>query len=157
MSITSVNNRPVYGVTAKDVGAVHFSPFIQASEKWVEGSKKDSLSDDELNSLRKKYNNFENMTDQDNIRFFGDLVESGIITKEHAIGVHLGLVPIDASNYNGESTGSMCTEEADNKSFGQKLDDMSTINESNKEYFDDYQKYLSTIEQLKRNKLLHDF
>ena len=50
MTITSVNGYPVYAVTRKEV-EYHPSYFQQQAEKWVEGSKKDKLSDEELENL----------------------------------------------------------------------------------------------------------
>ena len=47
MTIQMVNGYPVYAVTKKEV-AYHPSYFQQQAEKWVEGSKKDKLSDEEM-------------------------------------------------------------------------------------------------------------
>lgn len=55
MTIQMVNGFPVYAVTKKEV-AYHPSDFQKQAEKWVEGAKKDKLSDEELENLKKKYN-----------------------------------------------------------------------------------------------------
>ena len=52
MTIQMVNGYPVYAVTKKEV-AYPPSYFQQQAEKWVEGSKKDKLSDEELENLKR--------------------------------------------------------------------------------------------------------
>ena len=98
MTIQMVNGYPVYAVTKKEV-AYHPSYFQQQAEKWVEGSKKDKLSDEELENLKKKYNST-NMSKEDSIALMGELVEAGIISKGRATAIYLGITPLDESKIN---------------------------------------------------------
>ena len=50
MTIQMVNGFPVYAVTRKEV-EYHPSFFQQQAEKWVEGSKREKLSDEELEAI----------------------------------------------------------------------------------------------------------
>ena len=54
MTITSVNGFPVYAVTSKEVPCEP-SYFQKHALTWVEGAKKDQLSQEEIEDLKKRY------------------------------------------------------------------------------------------------------
>ena len=74
--------------------------FMRMMERYKEGEKKDSLSADELNALKQKYNS-NTMTKKDCVNLLGELVEAGIMTKEEASSLYIGGVPIDITKKNG--------------------------------------------------------
>ena len=173
MTIQMVNGYPVYAVTKKEV-AYHPSYFQQQAEKWVEGSKKDKLSDEELENLKKKYNST-NMSKEDSIALMGELVEAGIISKGRAIAIYLGITPLDESKINPtkpEGVLTKCDDVSDRKNhaFGSLgglgtmldvggLDSYKNLYEYSKaatdvdvnksQHFQDDRKFLEILEQLK--------
>lgn len=172
MTIQMINGFPVYAVTKKEV-EYHPSYFQQQAEKWVEGAKKDKLSDEELENLKKKYNS-SNMSKKDSIALLGDLVEAGIISKGRASAIYLGLIPLDESKINPTKTEGVltkCDDVSDGKSnllgmFGglgtmlevggldyyKNLYEYSKANTDvdvdNSQHFQDYRKFLEILEQL---------
>ena len=48
MTMTTINGFPIYAVTSKEVKPGKPSYFWEQASKWVEGSKKDQLSAEEL-------------------------------------------------------------------------------------------------------------
>ena len=98
MQITSVNGIRVYVPEAKDVNLKPSPPtyFDIVSKTWKEGTKKSSLSTNELNDLKNRYN-FKNLSDKDMVDFMGELVEAGIIDTGTATAMYYGLIPIDSS------------------------------------------------------------
>lgn len=104
MRITSVNGMRVYVPEAKDYGIeVEPSYLLLASKTWKEGEKRDSLSVDELNDLKRRYN-FKNMSEKDAVDFMGELVEAGIMDTCTAKAMYLGLIPADSTHTGGMLT-----------------------------------------------------
>lgn len=98
MQITSVNGMRVYVPEAKDFNMeVKPSYLLIASQTWKEGAKRDSLSVDELNGLKRRYN-FKDMSEKEAVDFMGELVEAGIMDTGTAKAMYLGLIPADASS-----------------------------------------------------------
>lgn len=97
MQITSVNGMRVYVPEAKDYNIeVEPSYLLLASKTWKEGAKKDALSVDELNDLKRRYN-FKNMSEKEAVDFMGELVEAGVMSTSTAMAMYLGLIPADSS------------------------------------------------------------
>lgn len=159
-----VNGYPVYAVTKKEV-AYHPSYFQQQLEKWEEGSKKDKLSEEELESLKKRYNSA-NMSKEESIALTGELVEAGIISKGRATAIYLGITPLDESKINPTKPEGVLTKCDDvsgrnNHGFGNwgGLDSYKNLYEYSKaatdvdvsksQHFQDYRKFLEILQQLK--------
>lgn len=102
MTIRTINGFQVYAVTRNEV---EYKPscFQQQAEKWVEGSKRDQLSEEELDALKKKYHSG-NMSREDTVALMGELVEAGIISRSTARGIYCGAVPLDVSKINPTKT-----------------------------------------------------
>ena len=173
MTIQMVNGFPVYAVTKKEV-AYHPSDFQQQAEKWVEGSKKEKLSEGELEKLKKKYRSAD-MSRNDSIALLGELVEAGVISRGRACAIYLGLIPIDESRINPakpEGILTKCDDVSDrkNNAFGNLgglgtmlevggLDSYKNLYEYSKaatdvdvnksQHFQDDRKFLEILEQLK--------
>lgn len=173
MTIQMVNGYPVYAVTKKEV-AYHPSYFQQQLEKWEEGSKKDKLSEEELESLKKRYNSA-NMSKEESIALTGELVEAGIISKGRATAIYLGITPLDESKINPTKPEGVLTKCDDvsgrnNHGFGNwgglgtmlgvgGLDSYKNLYEYSKaatdvdvsksQHFQDYRKFLEILQQLK--------
>jgi len=173
MTITSVNGYPVYAVTRKEV-EYHLSYFQQQAGKWVEGSKKDKLSDEELENLKRKYNS-SNMSQEESIALMGELVEAGIISKGRATAIYLGIIPLDESKINPtkpEGILTKCDDLSDRRgnAFGNPgglgtmlevggIDSYKNLYEYSKantdvdvaksQHFQDYRKFLEILEQLR--------
>lgn len=76
--------------------------FAKMMETRKEGEKKEALSEDELNTLKQKYNS-NTMTKKECVNLMGELVEAGVMTKSEARQVYdsdIGF-PIDLNNMNG--------------------------------------------------------
>lgn len=98
MQITTVNGMRVYVPEAKDFNMeVKPSYLLIASQTWKEGAKRDSLSVDELNDLKRRYN-FKNMSEKEAVDFMGELVEAGVVSTSTAMAMYLGLIPADSSS-----------------------------------------------------------
>lgn len=155
-----VNGYPVYAVTKKEV-AYHPSYFQQQLEKWEEGSKKDKLSEEELESLKKRYNSA-NMSKEESIALTGELVEAGIISKGRATAIYLGITPLDESKINPTKPEGVLTKCDDvsgrnNHGFGNwgGLDSYKNLYEYSKaatdvdasksQHFQDYRKFLEIL------------
>ena len=54
MAMTTINGFPIYAVTRNDV-EYRPSYFQQQAETWVEGSKRDSLTRQEIEELKRRY------------------------------------------------------------------------------------------------------
>ena len=173
MTIQMVNGFSVYAVTRKEV-AYHPSSFQQQAEKWVEGAKKDKLTDEELENLKRKYNSA-NMSKEDSIALIGDLVEAGIISKGRATAIYLGITPLDESRINPtkpEGVLTKCDDVSDRKNHvlgsmgglgtmlkAGGLDLYKNLYEYSKaatdvdveksQHFQDYRNFLEILEQLK--------
>lgn len=100
MKIINLDGRSIYTISKDDVKrmGLDYNPtyFARAIETWKEGSKKDSLSEEELNTLKQKYNS-NTMTRKECIDLLGDLVESGVMSSERAQAIYICGVPIDIS------------------------------------------------------------
>ena len=95
MAIRMINGFQIYAVTKEDV-EYHPDEFQQQAQNWVEGSKRDKLSFDEIAELKLKYGS-KNMSKEDTIALFGDLVEAGIMSTSTARDIYHGAVPLDVS------------------------------------------------------------
>ncbi|MCI9582717.1 hypothetical protein D3Z50_13435 [Clostridiaceae bacterium] len=173
MTIQMVNGFPVYAVTRKEV---EYRPsfFQQQAEKWVEGSKKEKLSEGELEKLKKKYRSAD-MSRNDSIALLGELVEAGVISRGRACAIYLGLIPIDESRINPAKPEGILTKCGD-ASGGRRnalgnlggmgtmlavggLDSYKNLYEYSKAatdvdvgksgHFQDYRRFLDILEQLK--------
>lgn len=98
MTIRMINGYPVYAVTRNEV-EYHPSYFQQQAETWVEGSKRDKLSEQEIEALKKKFNT-SNMSKKDTVALFGELVEAGIMSISTARDIYCGAIPLDTSRIN---------------------------------------------------------
>ena len=100
---TMLDGRRIYLVDREVVEAhghpVELSYFAKVAETWKEGEKRDSLSAEELDALKQKYNS-DTMTRKECIDLLGDLVEAGFMTASEAKNIYSGLIPIDL-NLNG--------------------------------------------------------
>lgn len=100
MGITIFNGTPIYTISKDDIKrmGLSYNPtyFAKAIETWKEGTKKDSLSAEELNTLKQKYNS-NMMTKKECVDLLGELVETGIMSSERAQAIYHGGVPIDIS------------------------------------------------------------
>ena len=98
MTIRTINGFQIYAVTRNEV---EYKPsyFQQQAEKWVEGAKRDQLSEEELDALKKKYNS-RNMSREETVALLGELVEAGIMTRSTARDIYCGAVPLDVSKIN---------------------------------------------------------
>ena len=77
----------------------------------MEGSKRDQLSEEELDALKKKYNS-NNMSREETVALMGELVEAGIITRSTARGIYCGAVPLDVSKINPTKTQGTLTKDS---------------------------------------------
>lgn len=98
MTMTTINGYPVYAVTRNEV-EYRPSYFQQQAETWVEGSKRDKLSQQEIQELKKKYN-CKNLSREDTVALFGELVEAGIMSTNTARDIYCGAIPLDVSKIN---------------------------------------------------------
>lgn len=141
MTIGQVNGHSVYMVTKKEVNYTP-SAFMQAYDTWEEGTQKSQLSDEELNSLKGKYNSNQ-LSDKESIEFFGDLVRAGVLSKGNALTIYNGVIPLDVSNYNGTTQGSLTKCNATDAAQGRPFDSIS--NGGDKGYSD----FASAFEEIK--------
>lgn len=164
-TIGQVNGHPVYMLIGKRDSS---TPFMQAYDTWEEGTKKSQLSDKELNYLKQKYNS-NKLSDKETIELLGDLVKLGVLSKNDAHLIYLGAIPLDVSNYDGTTQGSLTKCNANDpvrgRSFGSFLRDRgywefkSTFEEikasanskSDSSYVKSYDSFLQITEQLRRN------
>ena len=96
MTMTTINGFPIYAVTSKEVKPGKPSYFAEQFSKWVEGSRKEQLSEEEIEKLKKKYNSG-SMSKEDSVSFMGELVEAWIISKVTARNIYYGFIPLDES------------------------------------------------------------
>ncbi len=172
MTIQMVNGFHVYAVTRKEV-EYHPSFFQQQAEKWVEGSKREKLSDEELENLKKKYHSG-NMSRNDSIALLGELVEAGILSRGRARAIYLGVIPLDESKINPAKPEGVLTKcdvsdrrysafgniggmgtmlavggFASYKIFYEYSKAATDVDVEKSEHFQDYRKFLDILEQLK--------
>lgn len=69
--------------------------FEKALISWEVGETKESLSEEEIEKLRTKYNT-NNMSDKDNIALLGELVGMGVLTKMEAACIYNGVIPLSS-------------------------------------------------------------
>ena len=86
MTITSVNGFPVYAVTSKEVPCEP-SYFQKHALTWVEGAKKYQLSQEEIEDLKKRYHS-NNMSEEEKVALFGELVEFRIGSVREGVQVY---------------------------------------------------------------------
>ena len=160
MTIQMVNGFPVYAVTRKEV-EYHPSFFQQQAEKWVEGSKREKLSDEELENLKKKYHSG-NMSRNDSIALLGELVEAGILSRGRARAIIPAkpegvLTKCDVSdrrysafgNIGGMGTMLAVGGFDSYKIFYEYSKAATDVDVEKSEHFQDYRKFLDILEQLK--------
>ena len=116
MTITSVNGFPVYAVTSKEVPCEP-SYFQKHALTWVEGAKKYQLSQEEIEDLKKRYHS-NNMSEEETVALFGELVEAGIMATSTARDIYCGAIPIDTSNYDPSKNHGVLTKCDDSSDFG---------------------------------------
>lgn len=95
MAMTTINGFPIYAVTQKEVPC-ELSYFAKQSLTWVEGSKRDQLTQEEIADLKNRYHS-KNMTEKEKTSLFGELVEAGIMSKATASFIYHGVTPMDES------------------------------------------------------------
>lgn len=88
---------------------VELSYFAKTAENWREGERKDTLTAEELDALKQKYDS-NTMTRKECIDLFGELVEAGILTVSEAKSIYHGGIPMEL-NLNG--TLQKCTPETE--------------------------------------------
>ena len=108
MAMTTINGFPVYAVTRNDV-EYRPSYFSQQAETWVEGSKRDKLTQQEIEDLKRRYN-CKNMSEEDTVSLFGELVEAGIMSTSTARDIFYGWTPMDESKIDPTKPQSVLTK-----------------------------------------------
>ena len=108
MAMTTINGFPIYAVTRNDV-EYRPSYFQQQAETWVEGSKRDSLTRQEIEELKRRYN-CKNMSEEDTVSLFGELVEAGIMSTSTARDIFCGATPLDVSKIDPTKPQSVLTK-----------------------------------------------
>ena len=116
MTITSVNGFPVYAVTSKEVPCEP-SYFQKHALTWVEGAKRDKLSQEEIQDLKRRYHS-RNLSEEETVALFGELVEAGIMSTSTARDIYCGAIPIDTSNYDPSKNQGVLTKCDDSFDFG---------------------------------------
>lgn len=172
MTIRTINGFQIYAVTRNEV---EYKPsyFHQQAEKWVEGAKRDQLSEEELDALKKKYNS-RNMSREETVALLGELVEAGIMTRSTARDIYCGAVPLDVSKINPTKTQGTLTKSSASMNSGLNLPgalgglgamfgtcglsayknwyeyakSSTDVDVSQSAYFQDCNKYLEILEQL---------
>lgn len=168
MGITSINGVSVYNVTSAEVKCKP-SHFQTMAKTWIEGEKKDHLSDEEIEALKKKYNT-NNISSEDSVELLGDLVKSGIISIDTARKIHCGFIPLDTKNIDPanpqgyltkstsrsmagglESLGSMIHARGIDyyRSWLETAKLMTDVDVNSSSYFQDCESYLKILEQLR--------
>lgn len=180
MAIVSVNGYQVYGITAQEMRDRGMKLdekaawFAEEYASWVEGAKKDQLSGEELQELKRKYSSG-NLSEKESFALLGELVEAGVITKKNAGRMWAGWTPIDLSNWQpGKETGTIrkCDPDEGNRTLGslQGLSAMlqaggisayenwlerakatTNVDVGKSEYFMDCQQFLDILKELRMN------
>lgn len=101
MAIERINGINIYTVTANDV---KYKPsyFVEKSQSWVEGEKRGTISEPEIDRLKEKYNSTA-MSNEKNVDFLGELVNLGVLSKATARYIYYGFAPIDIRFENVEN------------------------------------------------------
>lgn len=101
-------------VTANDVKCKP-SYFVEKSQSWVEGEKRGTISETEIDRLKEKYNPSD-MSNEKNIDFLGELVKLGVLSKPTARYIYYGFAPIDIRSENvGNPQGFLQKDSGDTK------------------------------------------
>ncbi len=112
MTMTTINGFPIYAVTQKEVPC-ELSYFAKQALTWVEGSKRDSLSEEEIADLKRRYHSG-NLTEKETTSLFGEMVEAGIMSAATASFIYHGVTPIDESKVDLTKNQSVLTRCEDN-------------------------------------------
>ncbi len=165
MAIQMINGYPIHAVTRAEV-AYHPSYFQQQAETWVEGSKRDQLSEEEIENLKKKYPSA-GMSKEDTVALFGELVEAGIMSLSTARDIYCGAVPLDTRNINPTKTQGVLTRcDGASEVFGglgamfnvgglgsyrnwyEYAKKTTDVDVENSRYFQEYRQFLNVLDQL---------
>lgn len=165
MTIRMINGYPVYAVTRAEVECKP-SYFQQQAETWVEGSKRDQLSKEEIEDLKKRYHSG-NMSKEDTVALFGELVEAGLMSKSTARNIYCGAVPLDTSRINPTNTQGVLTRcDGASGAFGglgtmfgigglgsyrnwyEYAKRTTDVDVENSRYFQEYRQFLNVLDQL---------
>lgn len=93
MAIESINGINIFTVTANDVKCKP-AYFVEKSQSWTEGEKRGTISETEVEQLKKKYNSSD-MSNEKNVDFLSELVNLGVLSKTTARYIYYGFAPID--------------------------------------------------------------
>lgn len=166
MTIESINGINIYMVTANDVKCKS-SYFVEKSQSWVEGEKRGTISETEIDRLKEKYNPSD-MSNEKNIDFLGELVKLGVLSKPTARYIYYGFAPIDIRSENvGNPQGFLQKDSGDTKmipntgwtsssrgydyyeALFEQVKNATTVDQKESLYLKDYSNYLRILGQLK--------
>ncbi len=166
MTIESINGINIYMVTANDVKCKP-SYFVEKSQSWVEGEKRGTISETEIDRLKEKYNPSD-MSNEKNIDFLGELVKLGVLSKPTARYIYYGFAPIDIRSENvGNPQGFLQKDSGDTKmipntgwtsssrgydyyeALFEQVKNATTVDQKESLYLKDYSNYLRILGQLK--------
>lgn len=166
MQIININNRNVYALTASDIKGMDSEPdcFQKVWESWEEGDKKSELSEQEIKQLKKKYNS-NSMTDEETTDLLGQLVQSGLLSKDMAKNIFYGVVPLspeELSNTEGFLRPATAADDFNGvegfnhqKDFDYFQSIFGQVSQSSdKEYISGYKAYMFVLDQLRHDKIL---
>ncbi|MEY8337898.1 hypothetical protein AALB16_07660 [Lachnospiraceae bacterium 62-35] len=171
MTIKMLNGFPIYAVTRKEV-EYRPSYFQQQAETWVEGSKRDKLSEQEIEALKKKYNS-SSLSKEDTVALFGELVEAGIMSISTARDIYCRAIPLDVSKINPTKPEGVLTRCDDSrktnhvfgsigglgtmlgvgglesyKSWYEYAKSATDVDVKKSSYFQEYRQFLNVLEQM---------
>lgn len=165
MTIRMINGFPVYAVTRAEV-EYHPSYFQQQAKTWVEGFKRDQLSEEEIENLKKKYHSA-NLSKEDTVALFGELVEAGLMSTATARNIYCGAVPMDTSRINPTNTQGVLTKcDPVSGAFGglgtmfgigglgsyrnlyEYAKKTTDVDVENSQYFQEYRQFLNILDQI---------
>ena len=166
MTIESINGINIYMVTANDVKCKP-SYFVEKSQSWVEGEKKGTISETEIERLKEKYNSSD-MSNEKNIDFLGELVKLGVLSKATARDIYYGFAPIDIRSENiGNPQGLLQKDSGDTKmkpatgwssssrgydyyeALFEQVKNVTTVDQKESLYLKDYSNYLRILGQIR--------
>lgn len=165
MTIRMINGFPIYAVTRAEVPCQP-SYFQQQAETWVEGSRRDTLSEEEIEALKQKYHS-SNLSKKDTVALFGELVEAGILSTSTARDIYCGAVPLDTSKIDPtkpQGVLTWCGQAAEAfgglgtmlgvgglASYGNLYEyakKTTDVDVENSRYFQEYRQFLNILEQI---------
>ena len=166
MAIENINGINIYTVTANDVKCKP-SYFVEKSQSWVEGEKRGTISETEVDRLKEKYNSSD-MSNEKNVDFLGELVNLGVLSKATARYIYYGFAPIDTRSENVENPrGFLQKDSGDTKmipttgwtsssrgydyyeALFEQVKSVSTVDQKKSLYLKDYSNYLRILGQFR--------